>query len=214
MGTSKNIDEVRRRLSFMIRSASAVTFSAKVVSVDSKMRTCSVDDDGVIYDDVLLYAVADDSLKGLTAYPAVGSTVLVSRIAGSNMLFVALCSQIDKIDVTIGEKCSVEIDEQGATYTNDKVSISVKDNKVEIEADEVVFNGGNNDGMVIHGNLQEKLNQLTAYLGVMNKAIEGGFTAIGAGPNANGPAGQSFYSGLMSSQTLDVALDKNTKLKH
>ena len=55
------------------------------------------------YDDVLLYAVADAGRRGFCFLPAVGSIVLVSRLGGSNELYVAMFSEVDEVRLSVGE---------------------------------------------------------------------------------------------------------------
>ena len=198
MGVSKDIDEVRRRLMAMARSASATTFPAKVVSVDETARTCVVDDDGVTYDDVLLFAVKDSSLKGMTVTPSVGSRVLVTKIAGSNMLYVSMYSQIEAAMITIGDKCSVSVDSD----------------KVEVTTDQITFNGGDNGGLVILQKVQDNLNQLKDYVTAMNNAISAGFTGVGEGLAATGSGGNGAYSGAMAGKSITFSPMENSKVKH
>lgn len=109
MAGTKTTDEIRQLFASRLREASAGSFWAVVKSVDEKRRICIVSDEGVDYDEVLLYAVDDRQRKGFCFIPSPGSTVLVSRIGGSNNLFVAMFSVVDKVLVTIGDQQSVEI---------------------------------------------------------------------------------------------------------
>lgn len=71
--------------------------------VDGDRRTCTVEAEDVTYDDVLLYAVADAGRRGFCFLPAVGSIVLVSRLGGSNELYVAMFSEVDEVRLSVGD---------------------------------------------------------------------------------------------------------------
>ena len=150
-------------------------FPAVVKKVDEKLRTCTVCmNDNVDIEDVRLYAVVDDSLKGFCLIPAKDSMVLVGRIANSNELFVCSFSVVDKVLGTIGDKMEISIDEESLSYKCDKteievksaeltakidgVELEVKGNKIKVKAEEIAFNGGSNDGLIKINDLTTKIN--------------------------------------------------------
>ena len=79
--------------------------------------------ESVTYDGVSLFAVENPKLKGPCIIPAVGSTVLVGRIGGSNELYIAMFSQIDKVLLTIGDDFVLEIGSQGIGIKADTTTI-------------------------------------------------------------------------------------------
>lgn len=86
----------------------APTFMATVKSV--KEDFCSVKNvDGVLYPNVRLRANINDKNEGLLIVPSVGSTVLVSRIGDSDMLYVEMFSKIDHILFDGGENGGLTI---------------------------------------------------------------------------------------------------------
>ena len=103
MSGEADIIELRRRLSGIGRAPGGETFPATVRGVDGDRRTCTVEAEDVTYDDVLLYAVADAGRRGFCFLPAVGSIVLVSRLGGSNELYVAMFSEVDEVRLSVGE---------------------------------------------------------------------------------------------------------------
>lgn len=150
-------------------------FPAVVSAVDEKARTCKVKIvDNVEYEDVRLYAVVDDSLKGFCLIPAVDSMVLVGRIGNGNELCVVSFSEVDKVLGTIGDNVEVAIDKESLSYKCDKteivvksaeltskmdnVELEVKGNKIKVKADEIEFNGGDNDGLIKINELTDKIN--------------------------------------------------------
>ncbi len=150
-------------------------FAAQVEEVDEKKRTCRVKvNEGVSFEDVRLYGLTDDGLKGFCLIPKRDSMVLVSRIDNGNELYVTMFSEVDKVLGTIGDKTEVAIDEESLLYkveetevalkSNDVqvktkgVTFTVSDKKVTLDADEIVFNGGENGGLVKIKELTDKIN--------------------------------------------------------
>lgn len=150
-------------------------FAAQVEEVDEKKRTCRVKvNEGVSFEDVRLYGLTDEGLKGFCLIPKRDSMVLVSRIDNGNELYVTMFSEVDKVLGTIGDKTEVAIDEESLLYkieetevalkSNDVqvktkgVTFTVSDKKVTLDADEIVFNGGENGGLVKIKELTDKIN--------------------------------------------------------
>lgn len=208
-------------------------FPAVVKQVDEKLRTCTVRvNDNVDIEDVRLYAVVDDGLKGFCLLPATDSTVLVGRIANSNELFVCSFSVVDKVLGTLGDNVEIAIDEESLSYKCDKteiavksaeltaridgVELEVKDNKVKVKADEIAYNGGKNDGLIKINDLTTQINGIVDKFNnhthpVTPKDITTTATV------AMGPVGQ--ISGTVPAPSTKLAkLDKSdyedTKIKH
>ena len=152
-------------------------FPAVVKEVDENMRTCTVRiNDNVDVEDVRLYAVIDDSLKGFCLIPAIDSTVLVGAMDGRQDFYVVMFSEVDKVLGSIGDKTEIALDEKSLSYKCDKTEITVqsaemtakidgvefevKNNTVKVNAKEIVFNDGKNDGLIKIGKLTEKINAL------------------------------------------------------
>lgn len=140
-------------------------FAAQVEDVDEKKRTCTVKvNEGVSFEDVRLYGLTDEGLKGFCLIPKRDSMVLVGRIDNGNELYVTMFSEVDKVLGTIGDKVELSLDEEAFRYmskgdTDDKkVTLEITDGKVTVDADEIVFNGGHNKGLVKIKELTELLN--------------------------------------------------------
>lgn len=112
---NKDIIELRRRLTSMGRDANGETFLATVRKVDTEQRTCTVEAEGVAYEDVLLHAVANPDSRGGWIQPAVGSIVLVSRIGGSNELYVAMTSEAEALHFAVGDDAEAVFSADGLT---------------------------------------------------------------------------------------------------
>lgn len=206
-------------------------FPAVVDSVDEGTRTCKVKvNDSVYFEDVRLYALVDDSLKGFCLLPAKDSTVLVGRIANSNELFVCSFSVVDKVMGTIEDNVEIAIDADQLHYKNDKTEMTVKsndiqvktekvtftvsDSKVTVDADEVVFNKGNNKGLAKVVEIKNNLDSIKNYVEAMNAAIANGLTKVGAGSAASGSVGATSYKGAMAGQSITFSDMENKDIKH
>ena len=121
---SLKIEGIKKRLDKRFKAVANQTFYGLVEEVDETMRTCKVKIGGISYEDVLLYAVVKDALKGFVALPVVGSKVLVSRVAGGDRLFVAMYSAVERIKYLVGD---VEV-----VGDVDGCRIMAKDSKVSI----------------------------------------------------------------------------------
>lgn len=134
---------LRQTFERRLEELSSGSFYGRVVRVDEAKRTCDVDVQGVQYNGILLYAVENVDRKGTVKIPAVESIVLVARIDGSERLYVALFSEVDKMIFTAGEKQSIECTEEA----------------IEIKTDETTFRIGT-DGMVLNRKESGLLNTL------------------------------------------------------
>lgn len=92
---------IKRLFSQRLREASRTSFLATVKTVNADDCVCVVEtEDGISYDEVLLRAVTGVD-KGILIVPTVGSHVMVSRIGGSNELYVSMFSEIDNVGILI-----------------------------------------------------------------------------------------------------------------
>lgn len=213
MSGQKDIMELRRAL-FGSREDEAATFYATVTAVDEATRTCTVEAEDIPYDDVLLHAVADAEKKGFCFVPAVGSTVLVSRIGGSNELYVSMFSEVEKVLLTIGDKVTATLDAEKLEYQNDRVTLTATADKVEINADEIVLNGGEHKGLVKIEELQKNLDSIKQFVEGMHAALPAAFAAVGAAMAANGALGKTAYDGAMAGKVIMLEEMENDKVKH
>lgn len=189
MTASKEIFNARQAVARHLAQQGATTFWGTVSDVDEPSRTCTVVIDDQPYADVLLYAITDKKLKGFCFIPKTDSTVLVSRIAGSNMMFVAMFSQVDKVLLSVGET------------------------QIEVGADEITFNGGENDGLVKIKELTEKVNAL---IDTFNAHVHSGVivgVSGGSGAPAVGASGNS-TAPTATATKLNKSDYENEKIKH
>ncbi len=163
MSVDRNIAQARRAIARRLNIASSTVLHATVVEVDAGERTCVVEVDGVRYEDVRLYGVVDSALKGMVCLPKAQSTVLVSRIGGSNELCVVMFSEIDEVQLTIA----------------DKVELKITENEVRLNADKIVFNDGSNGGIVKVKELTNRINNIESQCNDILTALQGITCATG-----------------------------------
>lgn len=195
---SKAHAAIRRAVeTFLDERMPATTSYATIESVDEAKRTCTAKIGNISREGILLYAVTQDSLKGVCVFPKVGSRVLVANV-GEGRSFVTMCSEVDKVVVTIGDKTGLIVSEQG----------------VEVAAEQVVFNGGDNGAMVKIEELKKNLESLQDYVEAMNAALPTAFDAILKSTAADGGLGAASYRGAMAGKEITLSEMGNDKVKH
>ena len=143
---SKEIDDLRR----VVRpggnggdSEDDFVFQATVSTVDEKEFTCEVKRDGALdYFDVRLRGLVKPELKGFAFIPAIGSTVLVSRIGKSNELFVCQYTEVDKLLFTSGDMSLTFNAEKIEILKGDKMSVVIDTESITMKADQATIKAG------------------------------------------------------------------------
>lgn len=125
--------EIRKMLTDFI-GVQQSSMLARVISIDSDLNTCVVDDDGVEVYDVRLLPIVGENY-GIIKIPAVGSYVLCIKIENTDEWKVESASKYDKLLITIGEQ------------------------KIEI-TESITINNGDNGGLVISDAIVKKLNAI------------------------------------------------------
>ena len=99
---SKEIRDAIRKICG-IDNQGLIFFNAKIVSVDDE--TCTIDRNGLQFEDVRLAAVIDGNTKNLLIKPKVGSMVLVADLSEGLLRDLAVIgwSEVDSITINRGE---------------------------------------------------------------------------------------------------------------
>ena len=154
-------------------------------------------DGGAIFTDVRLQAMFSGS-KGVLIVPKVGSIVLCGSIQNSPAtMFIALQSSFDSIQITGENGLNIEVG---------------TDNKVRIDAPEIVLNGGEYGGLTKTPALNVELTKVKTFLDTFRTVVNGWIPV----PNDGGLALKSALTAALNSLetgTFDVAL-QDTKVKH
>lgn len=140
---NKDIDDLRRKVFSKGGGDSGQVFHGVVIAVDEKEFTCTVKCDGLVdYYDVRLRGLVKPELKGFAFIPAVGSTVLVCRIGGSNDLFVCQYTEVDKFFLTSGDISLTFDQEKIEVLKGDKVSVLIDTDSMVVNADQATIKAG------------------------------------------------------------------------
>lgn len=131
---SKRHQKIREALCELIKSFISPPNYGVVKSVDEKKRICSVQISGILRENVLLYTVVDDALKGFCFVPKVGSKVVVTSINDTRSC-VSMFSEIDKVLLTIDEKVEMTMDKETLHYKNDKTELKITNKGFTIKKD-------------------------------------------------------------------------------
>jgi hypothetical protein len=150
--------EVRRAFEKFAEDAEQA-FPAVVTSVDENAHSCDVEPvNGPELFDVRLKGVIDDEEKGIIPIPAVDSTILVALIGDDvNTCYVARLSKIDKVIVV--NESDYRID-----FKSDGLEVEVGSSKVKVKEQEILFNDGNNKGLVKAEYLHQRLTEIETTL--------------------------------------------------
>lgn len=130
-----------------------VALVCTVDAVDKAARTidCSPINEGAPLLGVNLQA-NQEADYGLCLFPEVGSYVIVGFVADGAAGVVLTTEKIESAEIVIG-KTSAVMDADGCRIDTDKMS-------AHINMEDIVFNGGSLDGMVVIQKLTDKLNEL------------------------------------------------------
>jgi hypothetical protein len=166
-----------------------MVFAAQVVSASG--TTCTVKIDELTVTDVRLRAVVNTSIEQLLVVPKAGSYVLIVDLSGGNYsdLAVIAFSEVESVSIKIGDMTAV------------------------MDANGIVFNGGQLNGLVKIQELKDNLNALKQYVEAINSALPTAFNAILAGTAANGALGATSYQGAMAGKVVQIKDMENDKIK-
>lgn len=106
----ENVAKFWGKIFRLIRDQDKTILSGTISAVNESDRTCTVKVENVEYEDVRLYGIVKGDLKGFCFIPKIGSQVLMARIGGSNELFVAMFTEVDKVLLTIGDKMKLTVE--------------------------------------------------------------------------------------------------------
>ena len=145
--------------------------SGKVLEVDSEARTCNIDIDGTTLPGVLLQPLIDNT-TGIAIFPKVGAQAICLYNAEWDGWVLLQASDIERVQLNIG------------------------DTSIEVSADGVLFNGGDNDGLVNVSTLKSAFNAVVSDIATIATALNSLGRPI-----------------VTTSTTLDNTIE-DTKVKH
>lgn len=86
--------------------------------------------------------------------------------------------------------------------------------KIEVDTDQIIFNGGSNNGLVKIEELKRNLDSLKRYMEAMTSAVSSGLTAVGESTAASGEAGKTAFELKMTPYSINFENMEDTKITH
>lgn len=86
--------------------------------------------------------------------------------------------------------------------------------QIEVDTDKIIFNGGENKGLVKIEKLQRNLDTLKNYVLALTSAVATGLGAVGVAEDANGGTGATAFSNAMTGRSINFEDMEDTKITH
>lgn len=99
-------------------------------SIDKENNSCVVEAGGLEYQDVRLACTIKPDLKSNIVFPAVGSTVMITRVGQGNQWKLEMYSEIDSVMLSIEEQ-TLKIDKEGFVFNEGKYTMVKAEKLVE-----------------------------------------------------------------------------------
>lgn len=184
---SKNTAEIKQLIERMGGAHLYEIIDGTVDSVNEEDYSVDVKlAEDVVLPDVRLRAVSNGGAPGLVCLPKVGSYIVFCQIRGAEDYILIKTSELDKIIVDVGVK-------------------------LELNASETVFNGGNNDGLPFAGKVVQRLNKLESDINSLKQIIAWWTPASQDGGAALKTASSSWAAQLL--QATVISDIENNKIK-
>ncbi|MEG1581345.1 MAG: hypothetical protein RR386_08820 [Bacteroidaceae bacterium] len=155
------------------------------------------------YDQVLLQAYPG-AQSGMIVTPKVDSVVWMVSIDACNR-FVCMCSELEKIDCTMGEKVSISL--------NEKLQIDVEKISCEISKDGLVFNGGKLGGILKIEDVVKKINALEKEMNALKNVFSTSWVPVPQDGGAALKIAATSWAVNMLKETQKSELEDD-KIKH
>lgn len=173
----------------------------RVISVNKENDTCDIEPlrGGADYLDVRLKAVIANTDNKIVVYPAVGSIVHLGIIDNNKAdTYVTQITEFESVLITNKTAFKLSLNNEG---------------KVELDAQEIIFNGGKHKGLIKEPELVNQLNKnnkiLASILGVLN-----GTQIIEPGNGSPSALQIALKSSLTGKPIGDFTNISNEKIKH
>ena len=136
---SERTEAIKRKIQELFTGDEQV-FPVTIKEVNEDDFTCTVlFDDELEYTDVRLRSLVDQDKQGFCFIPAVGSMVMVGRIANSEQLYVALFSEVDKVLLSSGSLEMTIDPDKVELKKGDNISFLVQEDQILMTADQSIL---------------------------------------------------------------------------
>lgn len=185
---SEYSDQIRRAVR-QLAGVTYETFPATVTAVEKESVDVKPLDSEAEISGVRLKAALDGNDSGIVIVPKQGSTVLVTKIGGSDEeCFVSMVAEAQEIRVKIGEVGFF------------------------LDADGMVFNGGKFGGLVKVEELKSELKKITDYLAAIKQVFGTSWVPV---PSDGGAALKAAMNAAIGSRQLpDFGRIEDKKVQH
>lgn len=184
MAFEQEKEELKEQLFAFLNRGPRRGYPVKVLRVNDNYTIDAIDDSELELYNIRLRASVNDNQSVSVAIPAVGSYVMIEPIDGNEHKFrVSMVSEITRVEFLKGENIGMYID---------------------LEAGDIVMNGGENGGLTIVSEILAKINRLEDKL----KAHQHGYVAYPGG--AATPGKTSAASLLVPPLTDNTLVFNNT----
>lgn len=169
-------------------------FVAQLTAI--KDDTCTIKINDLSIDGVRLRAITDSNSANFLISPKINSYVLVADLSnGLKRNLVVICySEIEQLSIKF----------------NDNIKITINNDGVAIDSNQITLNGGNNKGIVSIQPLLDSLNSIKNYITALQSATS---TAIG-GTYSLGPGLQKTFDATMETKSIVISNMEDTKITH
>lgn len=191
---AKLVDVMRRALN-PEKPLPVISCKVKEITGDS----CTVLWGDLELTDVRLKATINGAQDKMMITPKQDSYVLVGSLTGD-----------------LKDLCVLKVDEPDAIELkqNDfEVTIDVANNKVGLNAGEISFNNGLNDGLVLLHKLENNLNKIKEFVMAMNTILPNAMGEIVTTTSGTGATAQATYQAAMAAQQINFEDMENMKIK-
>lgn len=191
--------EIKNALKGLVSSDQMATIQCEVIAVNEGTNTCDCRpvNGSAEYLDVQLTSVASSSQIGVILYPKVGTIAIITRVADSeSQMYLLKANEIDKVVIEVAGGFKLKVEE----------------NKLNIDAEEITFNGGSLGGLVKIQTLTAELNKIKVILEAIKVVLATPVPEAGLGTPSSFQA--ALNAALSSLLTPDFSQIEDTKIKH
>lgn len=189
--------KVRNAIRALALQGSVQVLAATVSEVDETERTISarLAEELELANIRLTATISEDSKTFIVNYPKIGSDILIAEMEDGSW-FVVMASEIQKTH-----------------YKGDNFELIIEDGKVDVKANQLEINGGENKGLVKVEPLAEALEKISAWMRNIDFVLRN--TAIvTTAPGSPDALQIALKAAVAASQVPKIPNLENTKVKH
>lgn len=204
MNFEKELEEALKRAIEKAAEKNLKIVTGIAINIDEEKRLFTLQREGEEdIEEIRINAVAIEENE-CTMIPKEGSAVVVVFVDGIKVGVMVNCSEVEKVNLVIGKTKLI--------ITADGVNVETEKMKMEIGNQEILFNGGENKGLVKIEKLVDKINAIEKDVNTLKQS----FTSWVPAPQDGGAAlkgAVASWAGQQLQTTTKSDLE-NDKIKH